>query len=570
MEALLTAIQKASGLSAEEVGKGLVRPKDISHGDFAFPAFMLAKSWKLSPPEAARKLSEAIVLPAGISRVQIVGPYLNFFLDRTKALGDIVRGIVSAGADVGRSKESKPTVIVEYSAPNIAKPFGVHHLRTTLIGSSLHRLYKFLGYKTIAINHLGDWGTQFGYVHLGWKNAGEPKNPSLFDLVQFYVAANKLKKDQESAAQSEEEAASPEAQNAAREFFLRLEAGEPEALKFWRLCLDVSCKYFDATYDRLGIKFDFTQGEAFYSPMLPKVEEAIRASGILEDSRGAKGVDLGKKLGFARIFTEDGRSLYITRDIACAMYREETFHPAEIIYVVAAQQSLHFQQLIGVLDKMGHPAAKKIKHVSFGFVPGMKTREGGAIYLDDFLGEAHDRAREAYRGAVQKRPEGTNEEEIAEKVAIGAVYFYFLSHVNNKDFHFSWDEALSFTGDSGPYIQYALARLNSIEAKAKEAGIVLDMSKFDPSLIGDEAYELAASLGRFEEILEKTRADNEPCHLAAYALGLAKGFAAVYKSLRVVGEDPLVANSRLALFTGLKLVLHNAINLLGMPTVAKM
>lgn len=570
MQSLVEAIAKAATISAEDVSKALVRPKDIGHGDYSFPAFLLAKSWKISPPEAAKKLQETIVLPTEIEKAEIVGPYLNFFLNRKKAGGELIKKILKLGSDVGRAKVEKETIVLEYSAPNIAKHFGVHHLRTTLIGASLHRIYKFLGYKTIAVNHLGDWGTQFGFVYAGWKEYGQPASPTLDDLQDLYIRASKLKKAQEEGTVPAEDAAKPDIQTMARDFFIRLEAGDAEATKFWKWCVDISQAYFDKTYDRLGIKFDYTQGEAFYSPMLPRVEETIRASGVLQDSRGARGVDLGKKLGFVRIFTEDGRSLYITRDIACAFYREETYKPAQIIYVVAAQQSLHFQQLVGVLRELKHPVAEKIKHVSFGFVPGMKTREGGAIPLDDFLSEAHDRARDAYRTAVQKRPEGTNEEEIAEKVAIAAVYFYFLSHVNNKDFHFSWDEALSFTGDSGPYIQYALARLHSLETKAKEAGVSLADDSFNADLIGDEAYELVSLLGKFDEVLEKTRQENEPCLLAAYTLSIAKAFSAIYRNFRVVGEETELAKARLALFIATRHVLNNALTLLGMPAVERM
>ncbi len=565
-KSLSSSISEASKLEPDLVAKILTRTEDLKHGDFAFPCFILAKAWKMSPPEAAKRLSSEIKLPAGFSKFEVSGPYLNFFIDRTEHTKKYVRTALKADARFGAQPAREETYLVEYSSPNIAKPFHVGHLRTTLIGLSLDRVYRHLGYKVHSINHLGDWGTQFGFVYAGCELWGRPEKPTVDDLVDIYVKATNLKKAQEENQEKEK----PDVNQIARDYFKRLEAGEANAVEFWRWCLDLTVGYLKDIYARLGIFFDHYTGESFYSDKIPATEKLIRESGILENSKGALGVDLGKDLGFARIFTEDGRSLYITRDLAAALYRYDTYKPKEILYVVAAQQSLHFQQLVGIFKRMNHPVTDCIKHVSFGFVPGMSTRAGTAISLHLYLKEASERALKAYREEVEKRPEGVNETEVAEKVAVGATYFYFLSHSNIKDFNFSWEQALSFQGDSGPYVQYALARLNSIEAKAKEAGIAAD-TDFDASLIvDDQAYELTALLGQFEETLQRITKDNEPIYLTQWCLETAKAFSRAYRGLRVIGEEPALAKARLSLFMATRNALRVGLFLIGVPTVERM
>ncbi len=570
-QGLIAEIAGKTGLTTENVEKILTRPKDLTHGDYAFPCFLVAKEWKVAPPQAAERLAKELSLPLDIDRAVVAGPYLNFFANRASANQRIISEILKAKGDVGKRNARNETIVIDYSAPNIAKPFHVGHLRTTLIGLSLYRVLKHLGYTVVSVNHIGDWGTQFGLVWAGYLEAGKPASYTVDDLLNYYISASKLKKSQEAAAEdggNEESTAA--ITGVAREYFLKLEADDPDAIAFWKSCLNISIEYFERCYKRLGIQFDHYQGESFYRCMLPAVEEKIRQSGILEDSRGALGVDLGKKLGFARVFAEDGRSLYITRDIACAFYRHETYHPARILYVVAAQQMLHFQHLIEILRRMKHPVADVMKHVSFGFVPGMKTREGGAIQLKDFLDEAHQRALSVYTEQVETRPEGLNEEQVAESVAIGAIYFYFLSHSNIKDFHFRWEEALNFQGDSGPYIQYALARLYSIAQKAEESGISLS-EQFNAALLTEESVrELVTKLGQFGEVLDRVAHDYEPYYLAQLLLDIARTFARAYRELRVVGQPADIAGARLALFTATRYVLETGMTLLGMPAVQRM
>lgn len=569
--ALADALVSHVGLAKEVIAKLLVKPQDRTHGDLSFPCFQLAKTLKLAPPECAKKVAAELKLPAGISAVEIVGPYLNFRFDKTLVIRNLIPQILKEKHCFSKKSANGKKLIVEYSSPNIAKTFHVGHLRTTLIGHSLVEIYKHLGFDVVGINHLGDWGTQFGFVWAGCELWGKPQDASVDSLVDMYRKATNLRKAQEEGKVSAEDSNKPDVNQMARDYFIKLEAGDKDATAFWQWCLDVSMKYLLAMYKRLGIEFDHHTGESFYRNMLEDVENKIRQSGILEESKGALGVDCGKKFGFARVFAEDGRSLYITRDIATAMYREDHFKPEKILYVVAAQQLLHFQQLIEILSRMKHPVAPKMVHVAFGFVPGMKTREGGGISLKDFLDEMRDRALKAYMTEVEKRPEGIDENSIAESVAIGATYFYFLSHSNIKDFNFSWDEALNFQGESGPYLQYALARLNSIEAKAREAKI--NPESFNANtLTEDSAYELASMLGEFGAVVEKAGADYEPYYIAQYLVNLAKAFSRAYRDLRVVSDDVSkeVASSRLALFLALREVLAAGMNLIGVPRVDRM
>ncbi|NLF25740.1 MAG: arginine--tRNA ligase [Deltaproteobacteria bacterium] len=561
-------------LDPEVIAPLLVRPKDIKQGDFALPCFVLAKTWKLSPAECAKKLVAELKPPPSISRVESVGPYLNFFIDRSTYAKDVLTKILTAKLNIGKGQDKNETIVLDYSAPNIAKPFHVGHLRTTLIGNALHRIYRHLGYTTVAINHLGDWGTQFGFVYAGCNLWGRPQNATVDELVTLYQRANKLRKAQDQNEVPAEDTGKPNVNEIARDYFRRLEAGEPQAREFWQWCLDISLDYFKTMYDRMGINFDYYQGESFYEDKLAGVQELVRKSGILEESRGALGVDLGKPLGFARMISEDGRSLYIMRDIAAAEYRFHTFKPCKILYVVGAPQTLHFQQLVAILAKMNHPAAELIVHIPFGTVLGVSTRnatEKGQLLLKDLLDDAHARALKAYHHEVSKRPQDLDDQAVAEAVGLGAILFSYLSRSNIKDFKFDWDEALNFQGDTGPYLQYALARLHSIAAKAAEQHICYE-SGFDTNWLTEEEYwDIISQISRFQEVLEKTAAEYEPYLLANYLLDLARAFSGLYKKARVMGEDNAAAAvARLALFDALKYVLHTGLELLGIPPLERM
>ena len=570
-----TLIATITDLSPSALTPLLTRPKTAKLGDWSLPCFEFAKAQKKAPPLVATELRTAILALnpeqySGIEKIEAVGPYLNFFLKRSYWNEAVIKTIFAAKDGVAKLPANHRKIVLEYSAPNIAKTIHVGHLRTTLIGASLDRIFRHRGFDVSSVNHLGDWGTQFGFVYAGAALFGKPEHPSVDELVDLYIKATSLRKLQETKQITPEQAHYPNVNEMARDYFIRLEAGDADATAFWQWCLEISLAYLKAAYTRLGITFDHYTGESFYKDMVPMVEQSIRDSGVLEDSRGALGVDLGEELGFVRVFAEDGRSLYITRDIAAAMYRHEHFKPERNLYVVAAQQMLHFKQLVGIMQKMNHPSANEIVHIPFGFVPGMKTREGGAISLKLFLDEAYAKALDAYQNEVTKKPEGLNEQEVAEKVSVGATYFYFLSHSNIKDFHFNWDEALSFQGDTGPYCQYALARLNSIITKATAEGITPATEHFGDALVDDASHELCSILARFDATLDKITADYEPNHLANFILDVAKTVSKAYKQLRVIGEPSELAQARLALFIATRDTLKTALFLLGMPTVERM
>lgn len=568
-ELLIPSVVAASGLPHEAVEKSLTSTKDTKHGDFAFPCFALAKLWSVSPPECAKRLQESLILPPEFSKAEIQGPYLNFFLNRAEVTTTVTGEVMKQGpAFGGRTKSS--TIVIDYSSPNISKPFHIGHLRTTIIGLSLYKVFEHLGHKVVGVNHLGDWGTQFGFVYAGCKIWGKPEG-DMNSLVGRYVDANLLRKAQDEGKDLDK----PNVQEIARDYFRRLEAGDEEAVEFWRWNIDASLEYYRKTYDRMGCNFDSWNGESFYSQFFEDYTKVLKDSGILENSRGAMGVDLGEPLGFARLLTEDGRTLYLTRDVITADYREKTYSPERIVYVVGAPQTLHFKQLRGIMERLKHPAASKIVHIPYGHVPGISTRkmkgEAGDISLDGLLDDAHDRAKTAYETEVARRPEGIDVEDVAESVGLGAVFFNYLCRTNNKEFHFNWDEALNFKGDTGPYLMYAVARLFSIEEKALGEG--LHPAEFaEGNLLPEpEAWEIVTLLTKLNEVIEKTATDYEPCTICNYALDLAKAISKAYLTLRVMGEeDRAIAQARLTLFAAARTVLSIALGLLGIRTLKRM
>jgi arginyl-tRNA synthetase len=568
-ESLISALHAATNLPLDVIEKNLGPTKDTKLGDFAFPCFLLAKEWGAPPPECAKKLQTSVQLPAGFSKAEAVGPYLNFFYDRGASITRITEETLAGGEAYGAQRRQE-TIVVDFSGPNISKPFHVGHLRTTIIGWALYNTFKHLGYNVVGVNHLGDWGTQFGFVYAGCQIWGRPGD-DMNSLVARYVDANLLRKEQDEGRALDQ----PNVNEIAREYFKRLEAGDPEAHEFWRWNLDISKRYYEKIYARMGMHFDSWNGESFYMQFFEDMTQKLRSSEVLTDSRGALGVDLGEPLGFARLLTEDGRTLYLTRDLITADYRENTYHPERIVYVVGAPQTLHFKQLKAVLEKLNHAAAAKIVHIPYGHVPGISTRkmkgESGDISLDGLLDEAHERAKTAYESEVSKRPEGIDVEKVAEQVGLGAVYFNYLSRTNNKDFHFSWDEALNFKGDTGPYLMYAVARLFSMEERASSEGITAARSANGAKLPEPEAWEIASILARFPAVLERTASDYEPCNICNYALDLAKAISRAYLKLRVLGEvDRETAQSRLTLFVAARTVLAASLKLLGIKPLERM
>ena len=574
-EEIAQAIATASEEDLATVLPLLESPKNREHGDLAFPCFQLAKKARLAPPQVAQQLAAKLKLPESVTELKIIGPFLNFRFARDRYCSAVVNTTTSKpelNLELEKLGPSPQTIVIDYSSPNIAKPFHVGHLRATLIGNSLYKTYTRLGYNVVGINHLGDWGTQFGFVWAGCKLWGKPAEESVKELVQLYRRATTLKDNQEKNTVPAEDQTLPNVNEMAREFFIELEGGKQYAVDFWKWNLEISIAYLQQTYKRLGVTFDHYTGESFYSDKLDAVKADLAAAGLLVESQGAYGVDLGEALGFARILAPDGRSLYLTRDLATAKYRAETFNFSKALYVVGTPQSLHFQQLCSILEKLDRPYAKSLEHVAFGHVMGMKTRGASeVIELNDFLDEAYERALSAYREQVTKRPEGLDEMEVADAVGLAALVFSTLSRTRLKDVHFSWEHALAFQGDSGPYLLYAYARINGVKERAREAGLEPSQTIAANQLTEESAFQLCAIIDELPAVLRRTVEDNDPAHLAAYGLEVAKEFSRAYNDLKVVGEESRERSiARLTLFEATRKVLGVVIDLLGMKRIERM
>ncbi len=545
----------------ERVAAALELPPNPELGDLAFPCFQLAPQLRKAPPAIAADLAERYQLPAAVAKVQVVGSYLNFFLHPQVIAKQVLEAILAAGNTYGNSQQGAgKTIVVDFSSPNIAKPFGVGHMPTTVLGNSISKLYQALGYNVVRVNHLGDWGTQFGAMmvaYLKWGDNDPLTEDPIGKLYRLYVKFHK------------EEEAEPTLRDEARAWFNRLEAGEEEATRLWRLFYDVSLENFKRTYRRLGIEFDHYTGESFYIDKIDATLARIKAAGVTEISDGALVVSLGDDLPPCLLQKSDGATLYATRDLAALFYREETFNPERIIYVVALDQSLHFQQLKLVLKRMGLPLAAAVVHVAFGLVKlpegKMSTRRGQMVLLDDVLQEATARVATII---AEKNPELPNKEQVAEQVGIGAVIFHNLKNSRMRDIIFDWSEVLSFEGETGPYLQYTHARCMSVLRKSGQ-------QQFAPpqdlaGLADESAQQVLKRLSQFPETITKAAETYEPSTMSRYLLDLAQDFNRFYNSCRIIGEDAAIEASRLALVNGVAMVLRRGLSLLGLTAPEQM
>jgi arginyl-tRNA synthetase len=557
----VSVLSRVTGLDEAAVDAALVRPPKPEMGDFAFPCFVLAKELKQAPPKIAADIAEKL---AGeltlLAEANTAGPYVNLVVDRQQFAKTILHGAASLGAEVGQSTEGEGKVVaMDYSSPNIAKPFHVGHLRSTIIGSTLYRLFQKLGYTCVGINHLGDWGTQFGKQIVGLKRWGKPEDlKDLSALNKLYVKYH------------EEEKAHPELADEAREWFRKQEAGDEEALELWREIRDTSLDYFKGIYDRLGVSFDHYTGESFFNDKMDAMVDRAEEKGLTSISESALIIDLSEH-GIetpALLRKADGATLYLTRDLAAIYHRRETFNFHKLLYVVGTGQSLHFQQLFKVIDLMGDGFAKDCVHVNFGLVKGMSTRKGNVIYLEELLDEAKQRALDCMRSTVEKRSEVEDEEAVAEAVGIAAIFFSDIGKQQRiKDYEFSWDRAISFEGDTGPYLMYAHARIAGI---IRKCGIELDPTADVSSLVEQEAHNLVALVSRYGEVLSDAARQYEPSVLGIYLLDLAHALHSAFNVLRVKGEEESVAKARLLLFTIVKNVLASGTRILGITPLERM
>ena len=545
-------------LDQSAISNLLEQPKSSDLGDIAFPAFSLAKVERKAPQAIAADIAEKID-PSHFEKVDATGPYVNFFLNKAKISDQVIKEVIKEGADYGQQNEGQGgNITIDLSSPNIAKPFSVGHLRSTVIGDALSNIFRKMGYNTIKINHLGDWGKQFGLLMVAYKKWGNKEaveaNP-IDELLQLYVRIN---------AEIEND---PALDDEGRLWFKKLEDGDPEATELWQWFRDESLVEFNRIYELLGVEFDSLNGEAFYNDKMDEAVKILEDKGLLKESKGASIVDLDDvNLPPAMIKKSDGATLYITRDIATAMYRARTYNFVKNVYVVGQEQSNHFRQLKAVLKKMGFDWSDDMIHVDFGLVTKnrqkLSTRKGNIILLEPTLQEAISRAKAQIE---EKNPNLENKEAVAHAVGVGAVKFYDLKTDRRNGYDFDLEAMVSFEGETGPYVQYAYARIQSILRKAD----------FKPSLDANynlndaESWEIIKLLQDFARVVKRASDNFEPSLIAKYAISLAQAFNKYYAHTRILDENP-ERDSRLALSYTTAVVLKEALRMLGVEAPEKM
>ena len=553
--------EKIEDLTLEEIVALIEVPPNKEMGDFAFPCFKLAKVFRKAPNMIAADLAENIEAKGAISKVMPLGGYVNFFVNKSQLAETVINDVLTkkekyGHTDLGQEK----AVVIDFSSPNIAKPFHIGHIRTTVIGNALYKIYDSQGYNVVRVNHLGDYGTQFGKLIVAFKLWGSKEaveaNP-IPELLKLYV------KFHEEAEQK------PEMEDEARAWFTKLENGDKEAKALWQWFRDESLKEFARVYDLLDIEFDSYAGESFYSDKMGVVIDQLKEKGLLVQSQGTNVVDLEEfNMPPALITKNDGSTLYMTRDLAAAIYRKNTYDFDKCIYVVGSQQSLHFQQLFKVLELMGYEWSKDLIHVPFGMVAleegTMSTRKGRVVFLEDVLKQAVEKTKEI---VLSKNPNAKNVEQIAKQVGVGAVVFQELSNSRIKDYTFSWSRTLSFEGETGPYVQYTHARCCAVLRKAEEE-VTADIN-YDLLSEGDGA-EVLKVIGSFNKAILAAMRKNEPHIITRFVLDLAQAFNKFYHDNPILVDDVEVRKARLALVAATRQTIENALALLGMHAPERM
>ena len=561
---LAKEISKVSNIDVEKIKENLEVPKDSTNGDYAFPCFILAKELKKAPALIATELQSKIAQEINnedIKEVTAVNGFLNFKINRQKMVEELAKEFDEKKENYGSGNQNK-NIVIDYSSPNIAKPFHVGHLRTTVIGGALYNIYKFLGNNVTGINHLGDYGTQFGKLIEGYKRWGKEynieENP-IDELTKIYIRINNLCKEDESVLEE------------CRNNFKKLEDGDPYCKELWEKFRALSLKEFEKVYKMLGSKFDSYNGEAFYVDKMPEVVNLLQKSGKLIDSEGAKVVDLGSDMPPCIIIKSNGSSTYATRDLAAILYRARTYDYDKAIYVTSYEQILHFKQIFKTATYLGldEKYIKGLEHVPFGMVllktGKISTREGNIIKLEDLLNEAVERSKKVIES---KNPNLENKDDVAHKVGIGAVIFNDLSNSRIKDEIFDWDIMLNFNGETGPYIQYMCVRTKSVLEKA---GYIPELKDVDLSKLDDEnSKNLVNILYNFNQTLVNVTEKEEPSILSRYLISLAKEYSSFYNNCHILNEDKSLQDARLYLTYMVKTVLEKGLNLLGIQVPDKM
>ena len=558
--------EKCEGLQREEIKRSIEIPTDSKMGDYAFPCFKLAKVFRKSPQLIAEDIAEKLSDNDIFSKVEQVNAYVNMFINFERIAEETIGSVIKSGDKYGESNiGNNKTIIVEFSSPNIAKPFHIGHIRSTVIGNSIYKLYEKIGYKVVRINHLGDYGTQFGKLIVAYRRWGSEdeliKEP-IKSLLRWYTKFH------------EEAEKNPELNDEARKAFANLEHGSLEEKRLWEIFRKYSLEEFERVYKLLGIKFDSYAGESFYTDKMPQIIEELKDKGLLIKSQGAEIVDLEEyDLGACMIEKSDGTSLYATRDIAAAIYRKNHYDFDKCIYVVASQQNLHFKQWKKVLELMGYEWQKDCIHVPFGLVMledgAMSTREGRVVFLEDVLNQAISKTKEIID---EKNPDAPNVEEISKQVGVGAVVFNELSNNRIKDYTFSWDHVLNFDGETGPYVQYTYARASSVirNASANDMDKVKNCNIECKYINSDSAKNLIKLIYRIPEVIIDSAYKDEPSILTRHTIDVAQAFNKFYHDEHILVDDEYERCAKLALVETSRIAIANCLKLIGIEAPERM
>lgn len=558
---IASAIAQTLDIDKNDVLEAVEIPPDKAMGDYAYPCFRLAKVLRKAPPLIAADLAEKIQLPSFVKEVKVVGAYLNFFTDKSVFAETIISKVFAEKENYGKSKEGEgKNIVIDYSSPNIAKPFHVGHLRSTVIGNAIYKIYEFLGYNCVGINHLGDWGTQFGKLitaYKMWGNAEAVEKDGISELMRIYVKFH------------EEAEKDPSLNDTARAWFVKMQDGDEEAISLWKWFKDISLKEFERVYKTLDVSFDSYAGESFYNDKMAAVVEELKEKNLLKESNGAMIVDLeDAKMPPCLIIRSDGGTLYATRDITAALYRKKTYDFEKCIYVTAIDQNLHFAQWFKVIEKMGYDWYKNLVHVPFGLVSlesgKLSTRKGNVVLMEDLLSEA---VKKTAAIIEEKNPELPNKEEVAKEVGIGAVIFDDLYNGRIKDIVFSWEKMLSFEGETGPYVQYTNARACSVLRKAEEE----TDGNVDFSLLTDDVtVEVIKLIASFNDKVKDAAERYEPSVVSRYLVDLAQAFNKFYHDNSILNAEENTRKARLAVVKAVSLVLTSGLALLGIKAPEQM
>lgn len=555
-------LNQITNINEEELVSYIEVPKDTSLGDYAFPCFRLAKELKKAPPVIAEEIKEKLNKDEIIEKVNVVGGYLNIFVNKLGFVKTVLEEAINKGEDFGKSNIGNgKNIVIDYSSPNIAKPFHIGHLRTTVIGGALYKMYKFLGYNVIGINHLGDWGmgvckTIAGYEM--WKDEYDFSVNPINSILAIYVRFNKLEKEDESIKEL------------ARNALLRLENGDEEVTKLWKWIIEISLENYKKIYNLIDCHFDSWNGEAFYNDKMDRVVKELEDKNLLVDSEGAKVVMMPEEtMPPCIILTSAGTTIYATRDLAALLYRIDNYNFDKALYVVGSEQSLHFKQVFKTLELMGYEKyAKVCEHIPFGLIldeNGEKfgSRKGTAITLEEIFNES---IKKALAIIEEKNPNLENKEEVAEMVGVGAIIFNDLANNRIKDEVFDWNQILNFAGETGPYMQYTYVRTQSILRNAGEISSEVNFEK----LLDEEAIDVIKLLSKFTETIITGTEKNEPSLISRYLIDLAQSFSRFYNEHQIICEDKETQNARLMLTKCVGNTIKTGLGLLGIKCPDKM